>query len=193
MVGERRPAVPRSSAAAPGPAATDPGEGSAAHDAYAALRSAGVDFAVYLPDSVLHQVAGLLEADPEVRTVVCSREDEGVALAVGASLAGRLPVVLMEGSGMGYCGLILARALLQRTAMLILASHNRVLGERFDYHGATRIVGEGTAEGLGLPRLVVHDRAMLRTAIRGAVQTIQGQKVPVCLFIPGYVMLGGAP
>ena len=116
-----------------------------------------------------------------------------MALAVGAALAGRLAVVMMEGSGMGYCGLILARALLQRTPMLILASHSRVLGERFDYHGATRIAGEGTAEGLGVPRLVVHDPAMLRTAITGAAQTIRGQKLPVCLFIPGFVMSGEAP
>jgi len=165
----------------------------AAREAFEALRGAGVDFAVYLPDSVLHGVASLLEADPEVRAVVCSREDEGVALAVGAALAGRLAVVMMEGSGMGYCGLILARALLQRTPMLILASHSRVLGERFDYHGATRIAGEGTAEGLGVPRLVVHDPAMLRTAITGAAQTIRGQKLPVCLFIPGFVMSGEAP
>jgi sulfopyruvate decarboxylase TPP-binding subunit len=165
----------------------------AARAAFEALRSAGVDFAVYVPDSVLHPLTALMEADPDVSAVVCSREDEGVAIAVGAWLAGRLSVVMMEGSGMGYCGLILARALLQRTPTLILASHSRVLGERFDYHGATRIVGEATAEGLGLPRLVVHDPAMLRTAIRGAVQTMAGQKVPVCLFVPGYVMSGEGP
>ena len=172
----------------PGEAAGRPN--AVARNAYAALRAGDVDFAVYLPDSVLHPVALLLEGDAEVRTMVCSREDEGVALAVGAYLGGRLPVVLMEGSGVGYCGLILARALLQRTPMLILASHSYVLGETFDYHGATRIVGEGTVKGLGIPYLVVHDPGMMRTAIRGALQTIQGQKVPVCLFIPGYVMRG---
>lgn len=167
--------------------------GAAAREVYAALKGANVDFAVYLPDSVLYPVTDLLEADPQIRTVVCSREDEGVAIAAGAYLGGRRPVVLMEGSGMGYCGLILARALLQRTPMLVLASHNRVLGERFDYHGATRIVGEGTAEGLGIPHLVVHDAGLLGTSVRGAMQTIQGQKIPVCVFIPAYVIQGMRP
>jgi sulfopyruvate decarboxylase TPP-binding subunit len=152
-----------------------------------------VDFAVYLPDSVLYPIALLLEADRKVRTVVCSREDEGVAIAAGAYLGGRLPVVLMEGSGVGYCGLILARALLQRTPMLILASHNSVLGERFDYHGATRIAGEGTMRGLGIPSLVMQESRMIRTAIQEALQTVQGQKVPVCLFIPSHVVQGSVP
>ena len=94
----------------------------------------GADLAVYLPDSVLYRTMWLLEADPAIDSVVCSREDEGVAIAVGASLAGRLPVALMEGSGLGYCGLILARAAIHRTSLVIIASHSPMLGERFDFH-----------------------------------------------------------
>jgi hypothetical protein len=60
-------------------------------------------------------VERLLNADPDVQTVVCAREDEGIAIAVGAWLGGRTAVALMEGSGIGYSGLILARAQLQRT------------------------------------------------------------------------------
>lgn len=158
-----------------------------------ALTSAGVNFAAYLPDSVLYEVAALLEADPGVQTVVCSREDEGVAIAIGAYLGGKLPAVLMEGSGVGYSGLILARAVLQRTPLLLLASHNQVLGERFDYHGATRIAGEGVIRGLGIAHMVVYESRMIRTAVRGALDTVQGQKVPLCLFVPGYVMQGEQP
>ena len=55
---------------------------------HAALRAGGVNFAVSLPDSVLHPVDRLLDADPDVRTFVCSRVVEGVAMAVGAYLGG---------------------------------------------------------------------------------------------------------
>jgi hypothetical protein len=98
----------------------------------------------------------------------------------------------MEGSGVGYCGLILARALLQRTPLLLVASHNLVLGEAFDYHGATRLAGAGVVEGLHIPHAVVHDAAAIPTMVLGALQTIRGQKTPVCLFVPGYVMRGAA-
>ncbi len=189
----RRPAVSPTRNLRGHAAAADPPVSAAAQDTYAALRAAKVDFAIYLPDSVLYPVAHLLELDSEIRTIVCSREDEGVAIATGAYLGGRLPVVLMEGSGLGYCGLILARAVLQRTPMLILASHNYVLGERFDYHGATRIAGEGTAKGIGIPHLVVYESRMLRAAIHGALETVQGQKTPVCLFVPSYVIQGALP
>jgi sulfopyruvate decarboxylase TPP-binding subunit len=160
---------------------------------YDALRSGGVTFATYLPDSILSPVTDLLEADSAVRAIVCSREDEGVAIAVGAFLAGKMPVALMEGSGLGYCGLILARAILQRTPLLLLVSHNLVLGESFDYHGATRLASAGIASGLNIPHAVVDAHSKIGTMVAGALETIRGQKTPVCLFVPGYVMRGVGP
>src|SRR5215212_244827 len=104
-----------------------------------ALVEGGVGMAVHLPDSVLQPTVRRIESDGRIPTVLCSREDEGVAIATGASLAGTLPVVLMEGSGIGYCGLILARARLMRAGLVIIASHSPQLGEALDYHAASRI------------------------------------------------------
>src|SRR5947208_12966414 len=121
-----------------------------------AMREAGIDFAVYVPDSLLSPIDELLEADPDVETVICSREDEGIAIAMGAYLGGKLGVALMEGSGLGLSGLILARGLVQRTPLLLVASHDRALGEQFDYHAATRLVAQSTLEGLGIPAVPIH-------------------------------------
>lgn len=161
-------------------------EGSAG--VYAGLKAAGVDFSVSIPDSVLYRVDQMLIDDPDVDSYGCSREDEGVAMAVGAYLAGKVPVALMEGSGIGLCGLILARAQIQRTPLLILAGHNRVLGEPYDYHGATRLAGEGVLQGLGIPYLVIYDRAQTVTAAEEAVRTVLGQKSVVALLFPPYVL-----
>ena len=155
---------------------------------YQALRDGGVDFAAYLPDSILDPVERLLEDDPGVQTVVCSREDEGVAIAMGAYLGGRLPVALMEGSGLGLSGLILARGLLMRAPLLVVASHTRALGGRFDYHGATRLVGEATLAGLGIPAVVLDDPRLIPTLVREALLTVRGQRVPVGLFIARHLM-----
>ncbi|HYY89772.1 MAG TPA: hypothetical protein VFA49_13315 [Chloroflexota bacterium] len=155
---------------------------------YEALRDGGVDFAVYIPDSLLDPIEQLLEADPAVQTVVCSREDEGIAIAMGAYLGGHLPVALMEGSGLGLSGLILARGLLMRTPLLLVASHTRALGERFDYHGATRLVGEATLAGLGIPAVVLDDPRQMPILVREALLTVKGQRVPVGLFVPRHLM-----
>jgi sulfopyruvate decarboxylase TPP-binding subunit len=143
---------------------------------------------VYLPDSLLDPIECLLEEDPTVQTVVCSREDEGIAIAQGAYLGGKLPVALMEGSGLGLSGLVLARGLLQRTPVLLIASHTRALGERFDYHGATRMVGEATLAGLGIPSVVLKDASEISVVVREALLTIKGQRVPVGIFVPRHVM-----
>jgi sulfopyruvate decarboxylase subunit alpha len=155
---------------------------------YEALRAGGVDFAVYLPDSLLDPIEELLEADPEVQTVVCAREDEGIAIAMGAALAGKTAVALMEGSGLGLSGLILARGQLMRTPLLLIASHTRALGERFDYHGATRVVGEATLNGLGIPCVVLDDPHLAPTLVREALVTIKGQKQPVGLVVPRHLI-----
>jgi sulfopyruvate decarboxylase TPP-binding subunit len=158
---------------------------STAQQIYDGLKAGGVTFAVYLPDSVLYGTERLLELDPEVTTVVCSREDEGVAIATGAALAGEVAVVLMEGSGMGLCGLILARAQSQRTPLLVVFSHDRSRGDRFDYHVSSRLAGEGTCIGLGIPYEKASTHDDIATTVESLLTTSRGQKTIVALAVPG--------
>jgi sulfopyruvate decarboxylase TPP-binding subunit len=154
---------------------------------YRALRAGGVDFAVYLPDSMLDPIEALLEADTDVQTLVCAREDEGIAIAMGAALGGRTAVALMEGSGLGLSGLILARGLVQRTALLLLVGHASGIGGQFDYHAATRMVGQATLTGLGIPHFTVMDPSSIETLVREALVTVRGQRIPVGLFVPPHI------
>jgi sulfopyruvate decarboxylase TPP-binding subunit len=160
-----------------------------AHAFHRALRGGGVDFAVYVPDSLLDPIERLLDDDPAVQTVICAREDEGIAIAMGAYFGGKLPVALMEGSGLGLSGLILARGLLQRSPLLLIASHDTALGEQFDYHGATRMVGSATLDGLRIPSVVIQSAEMVETAVREALLTVRGQRIPVGLFVPRHLMI----
>lgn len=154
----------------------------------AAMAAAGIDLAVYLPDSVLLSVTSRLERAEGIRTVVCTREDEGAAIAAGASLAGSTAVTLMEGSGVGYCGLILVRALLQRAGFLIIASHSPALGERFDYHAASRLAGAGVLAGLGIPTVIPRSPDELVTAVAQGLVTVRGQRTIVGVLVPPFVL-----
>lgn len=148
---------------------------------------AGVTLAVYLPDSVLVPITEALEAGQAIRTLVCSREDEGMAIAAGSSLAGGLPVVLMEGSGVGFSGLILARAKVMRSGFLVIASHAPALGEKFDYHAASRVVGAGVFGGLDIPYVTATSADDLLVCVRRALETVVGQRTPVGVLVPPHV------
>lgn len=168
-----------------------PSDETVVKDFYDGLKEGGVDFASYLPDSVLYPLISSLESDDEVTTISCFREDEGVAIAAGSYLGGKTPVVMTESSGVGYSPLILARTQLQRTPMLILASHSYSLGVQFDYLGASRLVGEGVFKGLSIPYKVMDDSKRVKTFVKQALATVQSQKTSVGLIVPEFVM-GGA-
>ncbi|HLH24560.1 MAG TPA: thiamine pyrophosphate-binding protein [Chloroflexota bacterium] len=174
---------------APRPPAPGPRYRSEALEAFDdGFRAAGIDFAVFLPDSLLDGIEQALLARGEIPCYQCSREDEGIAMAMGAFLVGKRPVALMEGSGIGLSALILARGIVQRTPTLIVAGHSSTLGERYDYHGATRLVAEPVLRALDIPCHVLADVGQIRTAVVQAQHTVEGQRIPVALLVPPFVI-----
>jgi sulfopyruvate decarboxylase alpha subunit len=57
----------------------------------------------YVPDAGHARLIELCKADPAIRDVVLTTEEEGVALAAGAALGGERAVLLMQSSGVGNC------------------------------------------------------------------------------------------
>jgi sulfopyruvate decarboxylase TPP-binding subunit len=155
---------------------------------YDGFKAAGIDFAVFLPDSMLDGVEQLILERGGIDAYQCSREDEGVAMAMGAFLVGKRPVALMEGSGIGLSALILARGIVQKTPTMLIAGHNSTLGERYDYHGATRLVAEPVLRALDIPYHVLFDPRDIRTVIVEAQATIEGQRIPVGILVPSHVI-----
>jgi sulfopyruvate decarboxylase subunit alpha len=155
------------------------------HEGFSA---AGIDFAVFLPDSMLDGVEQLIIERGGIDTYQCSREDEGVAMAMGAFLVGKRPVALMEGSGIGMSALILARGIVQKTPTMLIISHNSALGERYDYHGATRLVAEPVLRALDIPHHVLFDPGDIRRIIVEAQATIEGQRLPFGVLVPSHII-----
>src|SRR5690606_21940171 len=112
-------------------------------------------------------------------------------MAAGAYLVGRSPAVLMEGAGLGMCATILARCLVSRMPMLILAGHSETLGERYDYHSTTRLVVEAIPRALNIPYHVIARAEDVRPTIVEAAHTVRGQKTPLVLTVPPYVYREG--
>src|SRR5690242_740303 len=151
---------------------------------------AGVDACVYLPDSCLTPIIRVFQKSPGVAMIPCAREDEGVGIAIGLHLGGSNPLCLMEASGIGYSGLILARAQVQRTPVVIVASHSAGPGEPFDYHSASALLSEGVFSWLGILYEIAKDSRALEALIFRVVQTSRGQRTSFGLLIPPFVAAG---
>jgi len=152
------------------------------------FRAAGIDFAVFLPDSMLDGVEQLILERGDIVAYQCSREDEGIAMAMGAFLVGKRPVALMEGSGIGMSALILARGIVQKTPTMLIIGHNSTLGERYDYHGATRLVAEPILRALDIPYHVLFDPGDIHKVVVEAQATIEGQRLPFGILVPSHVI-----
>jgi len=155
---------------------------------YDALKRAGVDFFVYLPETVFYGVQVLAEQDPDMLAVCCTREDEGVAIASGAAYAGRLPAVVVEGTGVGLSGLILASTIVRRAPVLILGSHSNVMGIRQAHDNISSMVNEPIMRALNIPVAVLAHLSDAPIFIKESARSAQVLKSPVGVSVPPYVM-----
>ena len=60
-----------------------------------------IEVVAFVPDGGQKRLIELCLADPAKRTVTLTTEEEGIALACGAFLAGKRAAVLMQSSGVG--------------------------------------------------------------------------------------------
>jgi sulfopyruvate decarboxylase alpha subunit len=72
-------------------------------EVFAALKTTHIQQVGYVPDAGHARLIELCHADPEIRAVTLTSEEEGVALLAGAWLGGQRGALLMQSSGVGNC------------------------------------------------------------------------------------------
>jgi sulfopyruvate decarboxylase alpha subunit len=114
---------------------------------FQSLKHAGVAQVAYVPDAGHAHVIRRVQADPGMRDIVLTTEEEGVALATGAWLGGQRAVLLMQSSGVGNC--INMFSLLQscRIPFLTLVT---MRGEYAEFNNWQCPMGEATPAALEL-------------------------------------------
>lgn len=70
---------------------------------FSILKQGDVRQIAYVPDAGHSHVILMAQADQQIRDVVLTTEEEGVALVSGAWLGGQRAVLLMQSSGVGNC------------------------------------------------------------------------------------------
>ena len=156
---------------------------------YGAIKSAGIDFVIYVPETWTREILKLILQDPEIASVNATGEAEAMAIAAGASLGGKKPMVLMEGSGYGTSIYVLSRlGLMHHMSWLIMSSHAGGLGELGYYHWDIRITAEPLLSKLLIPHCAIQRIEEAETLVTEAQLTVEGQKVPFAVLLPHHIL-----
>src|SRR5580658_8132300 len=93
------------------------------------LKAARIAIVGYVPDAGHAHLIQAAHADPTMRAVVLTTEEEGIALAAGAWLGGQRAVLLMQSSGVGNCINMLSLPINCRMPFLTLVTMRGEWGE----------------------------------------------------------------
>ena len=96
---------------------------------FVALKQAGIRQVGYVPDAGHAHLIEAAHADADMRAVVLTTEEEGVALAAGAWLGGQRAVLLMQSSGVGNTINMLSLPIACRMPFLTLVTMRGEWGE----------------------------------------------------------------
>jgi sulfopyruvate decarboxylase subunit alpha len=155
------------------------------------LEDIGFDFFTGVPDSNLGGIiATLMERRLYTPAV---REDEAVAMAAGAYMAGKTPVVLMQNSGLGTSlNTLLSLNVIYQQPCLLIVSWRGFQGKDAPEH---LIMGQTMTQLLDAVR-IPHRTLSEQTAgddLKWTAETFMKQRIPLALLLKKGVVRGIQP
>jgi sulfopyruvate decarboxylase alpha subunit len=120
---------------------------------FAALTAADIRQVGYVPDAGHARLIELCRAEPTIRAVPLTTEEEGVALAAGAWLGGQRAALLMQSSGVGNCINMLSLTKICRFPLVVLVA---MRGEWAEFNPWQVPMGSHTQAALELCGVLVY-------------------------------------
>ena len=98
---------------------------------YEEIKSSGINLILSLPCIMLKGLLLIIEERKDIQHIPITREEEGVGIAAGAYLGGKLPAILMQNSGLGNSiNAIKSLLHLYRIPVVFIMSHRGAEGEK---------------------------------------------------------------
>ncbi|MDB5045694.1 MAG: phosphonopyruvate decarboxylase [Deinococcus sp.] len=119
---------------------------------YDVLKVGGVRLMSFVPDGGHRGLIERAQADPEMRAVTLSTEEEGIAPSAGAWVGGQKSVLLMQSSGVGNCVNMLS---LLKTCQIPLLMLVTMRGEWAEFNPWQVPMGQATPAVLGAMGVLV--------------------------------------
>lgn len=133
------------------------------------LKAAGVVQVAYVPDGGHAELIRRAQQDPEIKDVVLTTEEEGVALVCGAHLGGQRAVLLMQSSGVGNCVNMLSLLTACQFPFLTLVAMRGEYMEFNPWQGPMGRAVAGVFELMGVSVLRVDEPAEVASTLAAAV------------------------
>jgi sulfopyruvate decarboxylase alpha subunit len=152
----------------------------------AGLEAAGVTLAASVPDTWIGKLMAAVRASKTIRAVDVAREEEAVAVACGANLAGGRGGVLIQNAGLLNCGGILAGLVeLYRIPCFFIVSFRGDERDPIYYHAPKGRVTEATLGAWRLPYARLDRAGDIQAQVRRGVEGAAESRGPFVLLISG--------
>ncbi len=152
-------------------------------DLYALLKAKGVTQFPYVPDAGHKILIDKANADPEVRAIPLTTEEEGVGIVAGAHLGLARAVLLMQSSGVGNCVNFLSLVQHCRFPFLTLVTMRGEFGEQNPWQFAMGRAVEPVFAAMGVATCRADRPDDVLPAVTAAIGMVDrgGQAVAVLL------------
>ena len=154
-----------------------------AADIHAVFTAQRIALVSYVPDAGHTRLITLCRADPAVRLVPLTTEEEGVALAAGAYLGGQRAALLMQSSGVGNCVNMLS---LLKTCGFPFLTLITMRGEWGEFNPWQVPMGQATPDvlrAMGVTVYRVDDAVDVRPTVEAAARLAFAGYVPVAVLL----------
>jgi sulfopyruvate decarboxylase alpha subunit len=150
------------------------------------LEQAGVTLAASVPDTWIGRLMAAVRESSKIRALDVAREEEAVAVACGANLAGGRGAVLIQNAGLLNCGGILAGLVdLYRLPCFFIVSLRGDHRDPVYYHAPKGRVTAATLEAWRLPHALADRTGDLAAQVRRGVEFALESRGPFVLLISG--------
>lgn len=152
----------------------------------AGLEAASVTLAASVPDTWIGRLMQTVRESAKIRALDVAREEEAVAIACGASLAGGRGAVLIQNAGLLNCGGILAGLVeLYRIPCFFIVSYRGDWRDPVYYHAPKGHVTEATLSAWRLPYALADRATDLAAQVARGVEFAIESRGPFVLLISG--------
>ena len=150
------------------------------------LHDAGVTIVAAVPDSKLASVYRLCSADPDIRYIQATNENELPGICAGAYLGGKRAVMVMENSGLRQgCEAIVRFAYCHNMPFVMIVSYRGELGEPNWWGHNHAEVMKPLLEALRIPYFFVERHDAIKPSLAKAMVHASTSQWPVALIFMG--------